>query len=53
MYQKYNNEGEQFIYRVSDGAWIPTNPDNKDYQEFLTYLDNNNLAIDDIESYTP
>lgn len=51
MYQKYYHEGETLIYRVADGAWIPINAQNKDYQEFLDYLARSNQTIDDIENY--
>lgn len=47
MYAKY----EDMIVRVSDGAWIPQEPMNTDYAEFLQYLAANNLTIDDIEEY--
>lgn len=51
MYQKYTNEGETMIYRISDGAWIPVNPDNSDYRVFLQYLTDNNLTLNDIPNY--
>jgi hypothetical protein len=28
-------DGEEVIYRVEDGAWIPTDPANSDYQRYL------------------
>jgi hypothetical protein len=28
-------DGQEVIYRVEDGAWIPTDPANSDYQRYL------------------
>ncbi len=44
MYQKT----EEHIYRIKDTAWIPKDPDNTDYQEFLKYLTDNKLTLKDI-----
>ena len=41
------------IHRISDGAWIPIDEDNTDYQEFLLYLANNGLTIEDIPVWSP
>ena len=30
--------GQEVIYRVEDGAWIPTDPANSDYQAYLATL---------------
>jgi len=30
------------ILRVADGAWIPFDPDNTDYQAYLKWLDEGN-----------
>jgi len=46
-YQKTND----FIFRISDSAWIPRNVENSDYIEFLQYLIINDLTIDDIPDY--
>jgi hypothetical protein len=27
--------GQEAIFRVEDGAWIPTDPSNSDYQTYL------------------
>jgi len=27
--------GQEVIYRVEDGAWIPSDPNNSDYQAYL------------------
>ena len=28
-------DGREVIYRIEDGAWIPVDPSNSDYQEYL------------------
>jgi hypothetical protein len=47
MYAK----SEDMIIRLSDTAWIPLEPMNTDYAEFLQYLAANNLTLDDIPEY--
>ena len=46
MYKKVNNldktEDTTVIKRTSDNAYIPTDPDNTDYQEYLQWLDEGN-----------
>ena len=37
------------IVRDEDGAFIPTDPDNRDYQEYLAWLDDGNQPT----PYTP
>ena len=41
MYKQVKNINgklsQEYIQRVSDGAWIPTSPANTDYQAFLKY----------------
>ena len=40
MYKLLNNENNQptWIIRLSDNAIVPTDPANKDYQEYLAWL---------------
>ena len=42
MYKKINdidgNEMQQIIQRLSDNAFIPFDPANTDYQEYLAWL---------------
>jgi hypothetical protein len=40
---------DQMIQRDEDGAFIPTDPDNIDYQEYLAWLDEGNEPT----PYTP
>ena len=40
---------ENVIVRDEDGAFIPTDPDNTDYQEYLAWLDEGNEPT----AYTP
>lgn len=51
MYHKYITDYAQLIIRDSDGAWIPMDPNNTDYQQFLQYLADNNLTLNDIPDY--
>ena len=51
-YQKYIDFGSvQSIFRVSDSAWIPLDVQNTDYHQFLKYLTDNDLTINDIPVY--
>ena len=47
MYQLMNNpftgKTDSVIRRVSDGACIPFNPDNTDYQAYLRWLEAGNV----------
>jgi hypothetical protein len=29
-------DGREVIYRIEDGAWIPVDPTNSDYQAYLS-----------------
>ena len=56
MYKKYADETEtnkdgstktivvQAICRKSDNAYIPFNPDNRDYQDYLAWVAEGNTA---------
>jgi hypothetical protein len=37
-----NQPSDSMILRDEDGAFIPFDPDNIDYQEYLTWLDEGN-----------
>ena len=36
------NGGDDFVIRLSDNAWIPFVLGNKDYQEYLKWLEEGN-----------
>ena len=40
---------EEVIRRISDGAFIPMNEENRDYQEYLEWvaIDGNNISAPD------
>jgi hypothetical protein len=40
MYKQYIsvNGGDNFIIRLTDGAWIPVSDGNTNYQEYLAWL---------------
>lgn len=44
MYKKTKFEGveQNFIIRLSDNALIPLEPSNRDYQEYLNWLNQGN-----------
>jgi hypothetical protein len=42
---EYKLLGKFAIYRFSDGASIPTDPDNTDYQEYLKWLAEGNEPL--------
>ena len=44
MYQIAKNLGTEIIIRVSDSAWIPTDPANSDYQQYLAWVAEGNTA---------
>ncbi len=49
MYRKYLNldgsENNNSIHRVSDGASIPFDPANTDYQEYLKWVEAGNTPL--------
>lgn len=49
MYQKLINSfgvvSETLVKRVCDGATIPFDPDNTDYQVYLKWLDEGNTPL--------
>ena len=40
---------ENIIVRDEDGAFIPTDPDNTDYQDYLAWVEEGNTS----KAYTP
>ena len=38
-------EDTETILRLSDGAYIPLDPDNTDYQEYLAWVDEGNEPL--------
>ena len=50
MYLYKELYGNRVIQRLSDGAWIPLDPDNSDYQDVVKYLQNShNVKIHDLK----
>lgn len=48
MYYKYDANGEWVIYKHPEGMHIPADLGNTEYQNFMMYLDANNITLDDI-----
>ena len=43
MYQLVNSiSSQKFVVRLSDNTWIPFDPANTDYQEYLRWLEAGN-----------
>jgi hypothetical protein len=49
MYKQYkinpNNELVNGVVKILDGAFIPFDPDNRDYQEYLKWLEAGNTPL--------
>ena len=44
MYQLAQTLNGQMIVRVADNAWIPADPANSDYQQYLAWVAEGNTA---------
>ena len=40
-----NKNSDRVIYRVADGACIPFDPDNTDYQAYLKWVEEGNTPL--------
>jgi len=45
MYKLSPSPKEEFVTRMSDGASIPFDPDNKDYQAYLAWCKEGNTPL--------
>lgn len=54
MYRKVlDKKGEvrsDVIFRASDNAWIPCEPMNRDYQEFMAHCEKEKVTIEDLQA---
>ena len=44
MYQISQFNNSQTILHIADGKWIPTDPANSDYQQYLAWVAEGNTA---------
>jgi hypothetical protein len=44
MYQLAQTLNGQMVVRVTDNAWIPADPANSDYQQYLAWVAEGNTA---------
>ena len=45
MYKLSPSPKEEFVTRMSDGASIPFDPDNTDYQAYLKWVEEGNTPL--------
>ena len=52
MYKYYKDtlSKQEFVVRSSDGAHIPFDPDNTDYQAYLRWLEEGNTPLPEEEN---
>jgi len=49
----YKSTHNQHVIRITDNAWIPFDPANRDYQEYLAWLDAGNEPLPADEQPAP
>jgi hypothetical protein len=45
MYKLFNSSLQNFVIRLSDNTYIPFNPANTDYQQYLKWLEEGNTPL--------
>ena len=45
MYKLFNSPLQQFVIRLSDNAYIPLAEENKDYQQYLKWVEAGNTPL--------